>query len=251
LFLVGQVFDLPFLGRERRQLPPANLAEVVTWSCRSYLEMKSLTSAFLFLTLGRVSPGCGLGQGAAWFPLIGALLGAAGAGIYLVVPGRYAALACVAFWALAGRVVHEGRVVYAAVALSAVLRWLALDNFAGPGGLLIACIAAQAVPRAAMVGLAWVSRPSGTGVGHALSSTLTTPAAVAALAQGALAALLCGPRLGAVLIVGAFLVAKFARAYFYKTRGGIDADCLGATEQILEIAILGAFACRACAWQVW
>ncbi len=182
-----------------------------------------------------------------WFPLVGAALGAAGAGIYLIVPSSVAALACVVFWAVAGRVLHEGRLAYAAVALSAAARWLALENFAGPG-ILVVCIAAQAVPRAAIVGLAWVSRPAGTGIGYALCSTLRTPAAVAALAQGVLAAFLCGARAGAVLMVGTFLIARLSREYFYKRRGGVNGDCLGATEQFVEIFILAMFACRSCAW---
>jgi adenosylcobinamide-GDP ribazoletransferase len=215
--------------------------------------MRTLAGAIQFLTVGGIPSEPG--KTAAWFPLVGAALGAAGAGIYLIalraLPAPIAALACVGFWAAAGRVLHEGRLVYAAVALSVLARWLALDYFAGPD-ILVACIAAQAVPRAAIVGLAWVSRPvsrpSGTGVGYALSSTLTTPAAIAALAQGVLAAFLCGARAGAVLIVGAFLIARLAREFAYKRWGGVNGNCLGATEQLLEIFILGVFACRACAW---
>lgn len=208
--------------------------------------MKGLSGAVEFLTLDRISSE-GLGKTAAWFPLVGAVLGAAGAGIYSMVPASYAPFACVAFWAAAGRVLHEDRLPYAAVALSAVLRWLALEYFVGPN-LFAVCIAAQAVPRAAMVGLAWVSRPSGTGVGYALSSTLTTPAAVTAIAQGVLAAFLCGARAGVVLIVGAFLIVRLARELAYKGWGGVNGDCLGATEQLLEIFILAVFACRTCAW---
>lgn len=212
---------------------------------------ETLNSAIQLLILGRIPPEPG--KAAAWFPLVGAALGAAGAGIYLIVPSYAAALACVVSWAAAGRVLREGRLAYAAVALTVVARWLALEYFAGLG-ILVVCVAAQAVPRAAIVGLAWVSRPSGTGpptgtgIGYALCSTLTTPAAVAALAQGVLAAFLCGARAGAVLIVGTFLIAKLSREYFYKRRGGVDGDCLGATEQILEIFVLAMFACRVCAW---
>jgi cobalamin synthase len=99
-----------------------------------------------------------------------------------------------------------------------------------------------------MVGLAWISRPAGNGLGYALASTLTTPVAVAALAQGVLAAFLCGPRAGVVLIAGAFLLARLTREYCYNRRGGVDGDCLGATEQLIEVFILALFACRACAW---
>ncbi len=147
---------------------------------------------------------------------------------------------------------HEGKLPSAIVVLSAAARWLALDNFAGSylatPGILAVCIAAQAVPRAAIVGLAWVSRPAGTGVGYALSSTLTTPVAVAAIAEGVLAAFFCGARAGIVMIVGTILIARLAREFFYNRRGGVDADCLGATEQLIEVFILALFACRECAW---
>ena len=206
--------------------------------------MRSLAGAIQLLILGRDSPDAG--KAAAWFPLVGAALGAAGAGVYLTA-GPLPALACVAFWALAGRVVHERKLSYAVIALSVGARWLALDSFAGPS-LLTACIAAQAVPRAAMVGLLWVSRPTGRGLGYALASTLTTPAALAALAEGVLAAFLCGARVGIVLMAGSILIANLAREYCYKRWGGVDGDCLGVTEQLLEIFILGVFACRACAW---
>jgi cobalamin synthase len=211
--------------------------------------MRSLASAIQFLILGRATPPYKTvsGHTAGWFPLVGAALGAAGAGIYFIVPSAYAAIACVAFWVVAGRVPHEGRLLYAAVTLSAVLRWLALDSFAGPS-ILTACIAAQAMPRAAMVGLAWVSRPAGTGIGYAFTSTLTTPAALTAIAQGILAALLCGGRVGVVLMVGAFLIVRLAREFAYKRAGGVNGDCLGVTEQILEIFVLAVFACRTCSW---
>jgi adenosylcobinamide-GDP ribazoletransferase len=242
--------------------------------------MRALASAIQFLTLAHVSSEpVAPGKAAAWFPLVGAALGGAGAGVYLLalraLPASLAALACVAFWTAASGVLHEdgpadvagamragrtrrhvldilkhsrlGAFGAIAVVLSVLARWKALEYFAGPN-ILAMCIAAQSVPRAAIIGLAWVSRPAGTGLGYALSSTLSTPAAIAALVQGVLAAFLCGARAGAVIIMGAFLIARLARQYFYKRLGGVNGNCLGATEQLLEIFILAMFACRTCAW---
>jgi adenosylcobinamide-GDP ribazoletransferase len=242
--------------------------------------MKTLASAIQFLTLAPVSSEpVAPGRAAAWFPLVGAALGALGAGVFLlamrVLPSSLAALACVAFWTAASGVLHEdgladvadalraGRTrqhmldilkdsrigTFGAIAIvfSVLARWQALEYFAGPN-ILMVCIAAQAVPRAALVGLAWVSRPTGTGLGYALSSTLSTPAALLALAQGVAAAFLCGARAGVVMVVGTFLIARLAREYFYKRLGGVNGDCLGATEQLLEIFILAMFACRTCSW---
>jgi adenosylcobinamide-GDP ribazoletransferase len=234
--------------------------------------MRSLASAIQFLTIVRLPKTdrpAPPGQAAAWFPLVGAALGAVGAGVYIAagkaLPPSLAALATVAFWVAASGVLHEdgladvadalragrtpermlailkdsriGTFGAVAVVLSILARWQALEHINFPGVLCV-CIAAQAVPRAAMVGLAWTSRPVGTGLGYELASTLTTPAALAALAQGIAAALLCGLGLGMEIILGCYLIARAGQSYFYSRLGGVNGDCLGATEQILEIFVL-------------
>jgi adenosylcobinamide-GDP ribazoletransferase len=238
--------------------------------------MRTFLGAVSFLTIIRV-PGDPVppGRAAILFPLVGAMLGAAGGGIFLttsrVLPPSLAALITVAFWTLISGVLHEdgladiadalraGRTpermlailkdsrigTYGAVAivLSIVARWQAVEHLATPR-IFEALIAAQAVPRAAIVALAWVSRPVGTGLGQAFSSTLTSTAAVAAIAQGIVAAFACGVRPGIVIIVGSYLAIRIARWHFYRRIGGVNGDCLGATEQLLEIFILVLFACR-------
>jgi adenosylcobinamide-GDP ribazoletransferase len=234
--------------------------------------MRTLSGAIRFLTLLRLPATdrpAPPGQAAAWFPLVGAALGAMGAGVYIAagkaLPPSLAALATVAFWAAASGVLHEdgladvadalragrtpermlailkdsriGTFGAVAVVLSILARWQALEHTNAPN-ILCVCIAAQAVPRAAMVGLAWTSRPVGTGLGYELASTLTTPAALAALAQGIAAALLCGVGIGIEIVVGCYLIARAAQSYFYHRLGGVNGDCLGATEQILEIFVL-------------
>jgi adenosylcobinamide-GDP ribazoletransferase len=128
-----------------------------------------------------------------------------------------------------------------------IARWQAVELLS-TARVLEVFIAAQAVPRAAMVGLAWVSRPVGTGLGHAFSSTLTTPGAVIALVQGVAAAFLLGVRPGVAIGLGSYLFVRIARWYFYRRIGGVNGDCLGATEQILEIFVLVLFTCRTCMW---
>jgi adenosylcobinamide-GDP ribazoletransferase len=241
--------------------------------------MRALAGAIQFLTVlklpttDRPAPP---GQAAAWFPLVGAALGAIGASVYIalgkVLPQSLAALATVAFWAAASGVLHEdgladvadalragrtpermlailkdsriGTFGAVAVVLSILARWQALEHITAPNVLCL-CIAAQAVPRAAMVGLAWTSRPVGTGAGYELASTLTTPAAIAALAQGLAAALLCGVWMGIEIVLGCYLIARAAQWYFYRRLGGVNGDCLGATEQILEIFVLLLFTVKA------
>ena len=85
-------------------------------------------------------------------------------------------------------------------------------------------------------------------MGYALASTLSTPAAVVAISFGAAAALLCGWRAGFAMIAGSVLIVQASRAWFYRRLGGVNGDCLGFTEQLIEIFILTMFACRSCAW---
>jgi adenosylcobinamide-GDP ribazoletransferase len=207
------------------------------------------------------------------------MLGAAGAGVFLLTakafPVSIAALATVAFWIAISGVLHEdgladvadavragrsrervlailkdsriGAFGAIAILLSVLARWQALEHLATPR-VVETLIASQAVPRAAIVAMAWCSRPVGSGLGSALASTLSTPAAVAAIAQGAAAALLCGWRPGFAMIAGSVLIVQGSRAWFYKRIGGVNGDCLGFTEQLIEIFILLMFACRSCAW---
>jgi adenosylcobinamide-GDP ribazoletransferase len=236
--------------------------------------MRTFLAAVSFLTIipvnGKIVPP---GRAAIFFPVIGALLGAAGAGLFiatgLALPVSLAALLTVTFWTVISGVLHEdgladvadamraGRTrekmmailkdsrigTYGAVAivLSLVARWQALEHVPA-AHILFVCILAQAVPRAAMVALAWVSRPSGDGLGLAFTSSLTTTGALVAIAQGLAASMLLGWRAGMLIVAGAYLIVRGARAYFYKRIGGVNGDCLGATEQLLEIFILVLFA---------
>jgi adenosylcobinamide-GDP ribazoletransferase len=242
--------------------------------------MRRFLAAVSFLTIIKI-PGEPLppGRGAIFFPVVGAILGAAGAGLYIasarVLPSSLAALSTVAFWTVVTGVLHEdgladvadalrasrtqekmlsilkdsriGTFGAVAVVLSLIARWQALEHLATPR-ILEVCIASQTVPRAAMVALAWVSRPVGTGLGLAFSTTLTTFAALAAIAEGAAAAFACGWQAGLVIVAGTYFFLRVARWYFYRRIGGVNGDCLGATEQFLEILILVLFTCRNCSW---
>ena len=239
-----------------------------------------LRAAIRFLTILPVPGGdAPPGRAAAWFPLVGAMLGAAGAGVFLLAakafPHPIAALATVTFWIVISGVLHEDgladiadavragrsreRVLailkdsrigaYGAIAilLSVLARWQALEYLATPR-VVEALIAAQAVPRAVMVALAWCSRPAGSGLGFALASTLSTTAALIAIALGAAAALLCGGRAAVAMMAGSVLIVQATRAWFYMRIGGVNGDGLGFTEQLIEIFILLMFACGSCAW---
>jgi len=236
--------------------------------------MRTFLAAVSFLTI-IPSPGENIppGRAAIFFPLVGAILGAAGAGLFFaasyVLPSSIAALIAVAFWTALSGVLHEdgladvadamraGRTrekmlailkdsrigTYGAVAivLSLVVRWQALDHIPAQH-ILSVCIIAHSVARAGMVALAWLSRPSGDGLGLAFTSSMTTTGALIAIAQGLAVSMLLGWRAGLLILAGAYLIIRGARKYFYKRIGGVNGDCLGATEQFLEIFILILFA---------
>ena len=231
--------------------------------------MRTILGAVSFLTTLPVrSKPVPLGRAAILFPLVGAAIGALGGSIFIdarrYLPWWLAALLTVVFWVGISRIPLEdgalnvvdvglassksrriGAFGMIAIALSFLARWQALDDLT-TAGVWEVMIASQAVPRAAMVALAWMSRPSGTKLGFEISSTLSTWAAIAAIAQGVAAALLCGLRPGILILAGSYLVLRGAQMYFYRRDGGVQADSLGVTEQILEIYILVLFACRAC-----
>jgi adenosylcobinamide-GDP ribazoletransferase len=212
--------------------------------------LRSLASAVRFLTVVPAARGADPlpEYTVAWFPVVGALLGAIGAAVFLglqrFVPVSWAALATVLVWAAIAGVPHEGRFSLfggIALALAVLARWQALEQVPAPA-VLAACVAAQAVSRAAMAGLAWISRPSGLGTGYALASTLNTTAALIAMALGAGAAVLGGPRAGILVILGSYLIDRAIQWIFYRRFGGMNGDGLGIAGQLVEILVLLVFA---------
>lgn len=216
--------------------------------------MRTLESAISFLTIFRVgSHSSRDGRGAIWFPLVGAAMGAMGAAIFIgagrVMPWPLAALLTTIFWAGISRVPREqgriGTLGAITIGLGIVARWLALDHLV-TSRVWEALIASQAVPRAVMVALAWISRPPPTGAGLTFLSTLSTPAAIGAIAQGVVSAFCCGILSGTLILAGGYVVIRALQMLSYQRAGGVNADGLGATEQLMEIYILVLFACRDC-----
>ena len=235
--------------------------------------MRTFLGAFQFLTTVPVTArGVTLGRAALFFPLVGALLGLAGAGFYVallaVLPTPLAALGVLIFWIVATGGLHEdgladiadafgttrsrtralkilkdsriGTFGVLALLAFALVRWQALSALATlPRESLVAVlVASQAASRGAMVALAYTSRPAGEGLGFAFCSTLAWPAALGAIALGILAAALCGPRLGGLIVAGLYLLLRALRAFFYSRIGGVTGDCLGATSQMAETLTL-------------
>lgn len=236
--------------------------------------MRSFLAAVQFLTILPVRGGVPKGSPAAFFPLVGAIVGLAGAGVYwlsvssLTVPIA-ALLALAALVLLTGGLHEDGLAdvfdafrasrtperIHAilkdsrigshgavALVLALALRWQALT--AAQMSLFRALPAAVGASRASMVALAFVSAPAGQGLGAAFCRDLNTPAAVSAILQGLALPFLCGPAAGAGAALANTLAVFCARAYFERRIGGVTGDCLGALCQVSEILTLLVFSCR-------
>ncbi len=122
-----------------------------------------------------------------------------------------------------------------AIALSLLLRWLALTVVVAIGAHWVAFIAVGALSRASMVALMGVMRSARSDglsrqVGRPPQGTVWL-----AMGFGALAALLCGyPWLIVVAAFATLICGLIARVKI----GGQTGDILGATQQVTEIAML-------------
>ncbi len=199
---------------------------------------------------------------AVWFPVAGAGIGLIGAAVSRLPVGRpLAALLVLAAWALVTGGLHEdgladtldafggGRTredvlrilkdsrigTFGALALlfSVLLRWQALVG--APWAVLVA---AQALPRAGIVALAWLAGPATEGLGGAWAGQLRARHAAGTSALGiAIAAATLDRRAIPPLLLCAAVV--LASAWYFRRRiGGITGDCLGAANQLQEIGVL-------------
>ena len=234
-----------------------------------------LLGAAQFLTVlpvrGRTAP---TGQSAIFFPLIGAVMGAAG-GLFLQVAGSFlpqtiAALLALSVWALLSGGLHEdgfADVVDAfrsgrsrdkilsilkdsrigahgalALILITLIRWQALSAIVSEPVRALAAI--FAVSRSSLVVLAWVTPPAGGGLGFEFSRTLNTVVAIAVIIQACIFSFFSGA--GVLLVWGGSIIVLCARIYFMRRIGGATGDCLGATGLLVETWGLILFTCQRC-----
>lgn len=241
--------------------------------------MSRLIGAVQFLTILPVrGKGAPPGECALFFPLIGVAAAAAGSRLFLFfdyfLGGALAALLVVGFWSWIGGGLHEDGVAdvadafrghrspskivailkdsrigaYGALALIflVAIRWQTMQRMpADPIRELAACFA---LSRAAMVTMAWITRPVGDGLAATFASGLTSAGALIAIGTGVAFAWLAGPQLGVFLIALATLVTWMLREWFEARIGGVNGDCLGATCLIVETVLMGVASCRNCFW---
>ncbi len=207
----------------------------------------------------------------AWFPLAGALIGAAvggaAVGLWHVTPPLVAAAVAIALGLLITGAFHEdglgdiadafgggwtverrleilkdsrhGTYGVTAIATSIVVRMFALGSLPGPATMFAAAVAAHTLGRAATVALAGTMRlatHSGLGADYGRS---TTPARavfglVSSVAVATLATGWWAAPLACAALAGAGAVGLLAR----RKIGGISGDVLGAAEQVAECLVL-------------
>jgi len=212
------------------------------------------------------------GEAAVFFPLIGAMLGAAAGTAMQVsrhVLGQSVAallaitlllaitgclhedgLADVADAVRAGRsrekmiaILKDSRIgTYGAVALivSIALRWQSLvQTSVNP---LPGLVAALALSRTSLVALAALAPPIGTGLGQAFAASCSRFVLIVTGAQSVaitgLMAVFIGWHPAAALIAASATMVLLARHYSMRHLGGINGDCLGATCQAVEVVNL-------------
>jgi adenosylcobinamide-GDP ribazoletransferase len=210
-----------------------------------------------------------LAWSAALYPLVGALLGLAAwgldAALRAVLPPAILVLLILALWVVVTGGLHEDGLADAADAfgsqttregihrvlkdshigaygvlaliLSMALRWQALAHMP-PAALPAALLASQVLPRAGIVTLAYVAGPATAGSGGALAKSLRAAQVVTAWVLALLAVLPFGWKIALLAGAIALLVAALCQAYFHRKIGGVTGDCLGAANQLQEIAVV-------------
>jgi adenosylcobinamide-GDP ribazoletransferase len=221
-----------------------------------------MLAAIEFLTVLPVGARPGSpGASAAWFPLIGALLGLAAAAVLQLPMGPLLALILLA--AITGglhedgladicdavrahrsrermiEILHDSRIgAHGATALvfSIVLRWQALSQLTGDPWIRLP--AAIALSRGAMVILAAWSPAAGDGLGRRFHDAIPRWTPWLVIVQLAAAAALAGWPAGVWLLVAQIVTIVFVRMWLIARLGGITGDGLGFLCQLSEAASL-------------
>jgi len=127
-----------------------------------------------------------------------------------------------------------------ALIASFTFRWQALAALQGDAWMRLPAV--FGISRAAIVLLAAMAEPAGSGLGRAFGESLPRGAAfVAGVQIVLLAALAQWPAAAALVAANAFVLLAL-RHWFRKRLGGVTGDCLGCACQVSEAVSLGVLA---------
>lgn len=212
-----------------------------------------------------------LGRSAVFYPVIGIVLGLAGYGVFRLLdpflPREIVMLLVLALWVVLTGALHEDGLAdaadafgsqrtperilavlkdsrigtYGAVAivLSLLLRWRSLTGIAAEDVLAV-CVASQVIPRMGIVLLAAWAGSATEGSGGAFAAGLRWWHWIGSTLMAALLVAAVRPPVEAAVYSAAacLVIVVLAKFYFRRRLGGITGDCLGATAQFQEMAIL-------------
>lgn len=244
--------------------------------------MTGLRQAIAFLTRVPISGAQGVDKAAAWFPLVGALVGVTLAGAYWalfppLVPSLLAAVVVITLGVLFTGALHEDGLAdsfdaigsgetgqaalqimrdsrlgtYGAVAVVLTMAWrvVALGSLT-PAGAVSGLVMAHSLGRAGAVTLLAMSPPARSdGLGAWSASTMTARSVWFAVMSGiVVSTLAAGLLVGAALGVVGLSVAILRRTALRRV-GGVTGDIAGACEQVSEMLVLAIVA--GAAWRGW
>jgi adenosylcobinamide-GDP ribazoletransferase len=243
--------------------------------------MTGFRQAIAFLTRVPLAGAHGVDKAAAWFPLVGALVGVTVAGAYWTlfpwVPSLLAAVIAVTLGVLLTGAFHEdgladsfdalgsgetgqaalrimrdsrlGTYGTMAVILSVGWRVVALGSL-HPAGAVAGLVMAHSLGRAGAVVLLAFSPPARPdGLGSSSASTVTTGSVWFAAISGLVVSTLAAGLLVGAALVAVCLSALILRRTALRRLGGVTGDIVGACEQISEMLVLAI--ASAAAWRGW
>ena len=166
----------------------------------------------------------------ALLPVWGALVGAVGAQLLeRGTPVWVVLLAWIVCTRLEQRVLRLSNWYLLASALAAGVWWAAAPVAMGPA------VTAHAAGRAAMISLAWISRPAASGS----PLPVTTWGACAAIGVGGLVIFAARPIRPAVAVLAvACLVVRLVREWSYRRNGGVGQVDLAVAKGVTEVSIV-------------
>ena len=243
--------------------------------------MTGFRQAIVFLTRVPLAGVYGADKAAAWFPLVGALVGLTVAGAYWAlfpwVPSLLGAVVAVTLGVFLTGAFHEdgladtfdavgsgetgnaaleimrdprlGTFGMVAVVLSVAWRVVALGSLT-PAGALAGLVMAHSLGRAGAVILLALTPPARSdGLGSSSATAVTRESVWFAVISGLVVSTLAtGYSVGAavLVVVGSVLI---LRRTALRRLGGVTGDVLGACEQISEMLVLAIVA--GAAWRGW